>query len=107
MKVVEALLILVFVLAQIMDFYTTWLGLKVGMVESNPWLRIVTSHGTWALVLVKSLGTAICVALIAVIYGSTNGRWRLIWNCAFIGLNLYQFYVVFQNTLIILELMGK
>lgn len=106
--IILIIFISLFICLHALDFYTTWLGLRLGIAEKNPAMHLLTSKGTIWLLLIKTLGIIASLALLYVAWSLGSTIWRRTTFYALMaGVNLYLLYIVVQNTVKILRLINK
>jgi len=94
-------LIIIYTALQILDFYTTWHGVKLGLGEKNPFVKWLSSLGEGtALAIVKGISVAITFALLYVALQLAYSMDDL--NALIIGLNLLYLAFVVRNALLIM-----
>ena len=110
------LLLLSFFVLNILDLITTWTFLELGWFEGNPfWSHFNTIGIGWFDVVLKiGGGVAVCflgcIMYVAVIHIKEMHRLRMIMICLvggfWVGINIFYLYVVMQNSVLCLTLMG-
>jgi hypothetical protein len=94
-------LIIIYSALQILDFYTTWYGLKLGLGEKNPFVKLLSRLGEGtALAVVKGISVALTFALLYVALQLAYSMDDL--NALVAGLDLLYLTFVVRNTLLIM-----
>jgi len=78
----------IFVYLQVLDFFTTLIGFKLGLAEASPFIRVLLQFGPMlALVLSKLIALALAGACIAM-HKRHLIRWISYWYAGLIAWNL-------------------
>jgi len=95
------LLLIIYLTLQILDFYITWYGLKLGLEEKNPFIKWLSGLGEgMALAVVKGISVAITIGLLYVASHFVSSMDNL--NAVMAGLDLLYLAIVIKNVLLIM-----